>query len=59
MLVLSRRESDQILFPSLGIAVEVLRVQGNTARLGISAPTEIPILRHEIADLKAEFLKLE
>ena len=52
MLVLSRRESDKVLFPSLGISVEVLRVQGNTTRLGISAPTDIPILRHEIADLK-------
>lgn len=53
MLVLSRRESDKVLFPSLGISVEVLRIQGNKARLGISAPTDVPILRHEIADLKA------
>jgi carbon storage regulator CsrA len=52
MLVLSRRESDKILFPSLGISVEVLRIQGNKARLGISAPSDVPILRHEIADLK-------
>lgn len=52
MLVLSRRESDKILFPTLGISVEVLRIQGKTARLGISAPTEVPILRHEVADLK-------
>lgn len=52
MLVLSRREADKILFPSLGITVEVLRVQGNRTRLGIEAPTDIPILRHEIADLK-------
>lgn len=52
MLVLSRRESDKVLFPSLGISVEVLRIQGNTTRLGITAPSEIPILRHEIANLK-------
>lgn len=52
MLVLSRRESDKVLFPSLGISVEVLRVQGNKTRLGITAPAEVPILRHEIADLK-------
>ena len=38
MLVLSRREADKILFPSLGITVEVLRVQGNRTRLGIEAP---------------------
>lgn len=53
MLVLSRKESDKILFPSLGISVEVLRVQGNKTRLGIKAPSDVPILRHEIAaDLK-------
>ena len=52
MLVLSRRESDKILFPSLGISVEVLRIQGNKARLGIEAPDDIPILRHELASLK-------
>lgn len=52
MLVLSRREADKILFPSLGITVEVLRVQGNRTRLGINAPADVPILRHEIADLK-------
>ena len=34
MLVLSRRESDKVLFPSLGITVEVLRIQGNKTRLG-------------------------
>lgn len=53
MLVLSRKESDRIVFPTLGISVEVLRIQGNTARLGIDAPPDIPVLRHEIADLKA------
>lgn len=52
MLVLSRRESDKVLFPTLGISVEVLRVQGNRTRLGISAPVDVPVLRHEIADLK-------
>lgn len=52
MLVLTRRESDKVLFPSLGISVEVLRVQGNKARLGINAPDDVPILRHEVADLK-------
>lgn len=52
MLVISRRESDRVLFPTLGISVEVLRIQGNRARLGISAPPEIPVLRHEIATLK-------
>lgn len=52
MLVLSRRESEKVLFPSLGISVEVLRVQGRKTRLGIQAPADVPILRDEIADLK-------
>lgn len=52
MLVLSRKETDKILFPTLGITVEVLRIQGNVARIGVDAPPEVPILRHEIADLK-------
>ena len=52
MLVLSRKETDKILFPSLGITVEVLRIQGNKARLGIKAPDDVPILRHEIGQVK-------
>ena len=53
MLVLSRKETDKIMFPTLGITVEVLRIRGNTARLGIDAPSDIPIQRHELADLKS------
>ena len=37
MLVLSRRETEKVLFPTLGISVELLRVQGNRARLGKAA----------------------
>ncbi len=52
MLVLSRKENEKILFPTLGVSVEVLRIQGNKTRLGIDAPTEVPVLRHEVAGLK-------
>ena len=52
MLVLTRKETDKILFPSLGITVEVLRVQGNKTRIGIQAPEDVPILRHEISQVK-------
>lgn len=53
MLVLSRKEAGRILFPSLGITIEVLRIRGNTARIGIDAPADVPVLREEVADLKA------
>jgi carbon storage regulator CsrA len=53
MLVLARKEADKIVFPSLGITVELLRIQGNKARIGVTAPPEIPIARHEVLDLNS------
>ena len=50
MLVLTRRETEKVLFPTLGISVEVLRVQGNKTRLGIDAPPDIPVLRCELTE---------
>jgi carbon storage regulator CsrA len=52
MLVLSRKETDKIVFPTLGITVEVLRIRGNVARIGVEAPSEVPIYRHELTDRK-------
>jgi carbon storage regulator CsrA len=53
MLILSRKESEKVVFPTLGITVELLRVRGNKARLGIDAPAEVPVLRAELSGLKA------
>lgn len=53
MLVLSRKENEKILLPTLGITLELLRVHGKTARIGIEAPAEIPIYRHEVAERKS------
>lgn len=50
MLVLSRKEREKILLPTLGITLELLRIQGRTARIGIDAPDDVPIYRHEIAE---------
>lgn len=50
MLVLSRKANETILFPSLGISVQVLRCSQNNVRIGIDAPREIAVLRGEIED---------
>ncbi len=50
MLVLSRRESDQVVIPSLGITLQVLSVKGNVVKLGIDAPQSIKILRGELTE---------
>ncbi len=50
MLVLSRRPSEKILFPNLGISVEIIQTKGNTVRVGIEAPPEIRVLRDELAE---------
>ena len=48
MPVLSRGQNDKVVFPTLGITVEILRLVGSKVRLGIEAPKEIPILRDEL-----------
>lgn len=50
MLVLSRRQDDKIVFPNLGITVEILRIAGRSVRLGVVAPPNVRVLRHELAD---------
>jgi carbon storage regulator CsrA len=50
MLVLSRGPTDKIVFPNLDITVEILRIAGNRVRVGVDAPKDIRVLRHELAD---------
>ena len=49
MLVLSRRPNEKILFPALGISVEIAGIAKNVVRVGIEAPPSITVLREEIA----------
>ena len=49
MLVLSRRQNEEIVFPELGITVKVIRVKGNQVRLGVTAPEAVRVLRSELA----------
>ena len=48
MLVLSRRENEKILFPGLGIEVQVVKTNANIVRLGIEAPSDVRVLRGEL-----------
>ena len=48
MLVLSRRINEKIVLPGLGVTIEVLKVQSGKVKLGISAPTEVSLLRGEL-----------
>ncbi len=50
MLVLSRRPQEKIVFPHVGITVEVVSVSGQTVRVGVTAPKDILILRNEVAE---------
>jgi carbon storage regulator CsrA len=49
MLVLSRRQNEKIVFPHLGITVEILRISGSAVRVGIDAPRDVAVLREELA----------
>lgn len=48
MLVLSRKKNESIVI-SDNIRIEVLKVSGNTVRIGIQAPREVKVLRGELA----------
>jgi carbon storage regulator len=47
MLVLTRKPGQSIIIGD-GIEVEVLSVAGEKVRLGVSAPREVGIFRHEV-----------
>jgi carbon storage regulator CsrA len=49
MLVLSRKANEEILIGD-DIRITILRVKGNTVRVGISAPQDVSVQRSEIAD---------
>lgn len=49
MLVLSRKKNEIIRIGD-NIEVKVLAVQGDRVRLGIAAPQDVRILRHEILE---------
>jgi carbon storage regulator len=48
MLVLTRKIGESIVVPELGIVFTILEIQGNKVRLGISAPDNVSVYRHEV-----------
>lgn len=49
MLVLSRQRDESIIIGD-NIVITVVDIRGDKVRLGIAAPTEIPVHRQEVYD---------
>ncbi len=62
MLILSRRQNETIVIDGK-IEIEVLKIKGNTIRLGIKAPRSVRVLRGELvafeSDVKVDGLVAE
>ncbi len=50
MLVLTRRIGQQIVLPGCGVTIDVIGVTKSQVRIGIEAPSEVPVYRREILD---------
>ena len=48
VLVLSRKETESLVFPDQDIEVAVLEIRGDRVRLGITAPDSIRCFRDEV-----------
>ena len=57
MLVLSRREQETIVIPAINTTIQLLKMRGQVARIGIDAPGDLQILRGEIVDQSARRLE--
>ena len=47
MLVLSRKRDEEIIVGA-NIKIKILQIRGNTVRIGIEAPGEVPVMRGEL-----------
>jgi carbon storage regulator len=48
MLVLSRKLGERIVVPGIDLTLTVVAIEGNSVRLGISAPPDIRVYREEL-----------
>ena len=53
MLVLSRKVNEEIIIDGR-IRVQIVQVRGKTIRIGISAPSDVKILRGELQPFEIE-----
>ncbi|QDU93041.1 carbon storage regulator CsrA [Lignipirellula cremea] len=49
MLVLSRKRDEKIVIGD-GIVITIVEVRGDKVRLGIEAPSDVPVHRQEVYD---------
>lgn len=52
MLVITRRSQEKIVFPNIGLTIQILKILGGNVRVGVDAPSELTVLRDEL--IKAE-----
>jgi carbon storage regulator len=50
MLVLTRRIGQQIVLPGCGVTIDIVGVTKSQVRIGIEAPSDVPVYRREILD---------
>jgi carbon storage regulator len=48
MWILTRRIGEAVVMPELGVVVRILAVCGNQVRIGVSAPSAVPLVRPEM-----------
>ena len=48
MLVLTRKLGEEIILPDQGVTIRLTGVSGDRARIGVTAPDHIRILRREL-----------
>ena len=48
MLVLTRKLGEEIILPDQGVIIHLTEVRGDRARIGVTAPDHIRILRREL-----------
>ena len=48
MLIMTRKQGDAVVIPELGITVRILDIRGESVRIGVQAPTDMAVHRHEV-----------